>query len=622
MSFFGANGQATEAAALLTAIHKAQAVIEFNLDGTIITANGNFLSVVGYSLPEIAGKHHSMFVDPQFAKGPEYRQFWERLNSGEFFSDKFRRIAKGGKEVWIQASYNPVLDANGKPFKIVKFATDITAVEARTRELEGEIAAINRSMAVIEFHVDGTIINANQNFLAVVGYSLSEIAGRHHSMFVDPDYANGPAYRQFWEKLAHGEYFADKYRRLAKGGREVWIQASYNPVLDANGKPFKVIKFASDVTDIELERRRAADEQAAKLAQGKVVMKLGDGLRQLTEGNLTYRVTESFPNEYESLRADFNGAMSKLQETLKSIVSNAEAVRTGTAEIADASDDLSRRTEQQAAALEETTAALSEITTTVAKTAASAQKARDAVTSARGEAEHSGDIVGQAIGAMGQIEQSAKKVAQIIGVIDEIAFQTNLLALNAGVEAARAGDAGRGFAVVASEVRALAQRSAEAAKEIKALILASSQQVDGGAKLVAETGHALARIVTRVNEINTLVADIANGAEQQSTGISQINVAIQEMDQSTQKNAAMVEESTAEVHALAKEADAMAELMAQFDLGTRSQDRLRAELKRAAPHAFRAEPKGPRLAPTVSRLNSVRTQKASVSGNGGGWEEF
>lgn len=613
----------SECEAKLAAIGRSMGIIEFNLDGTILSANENFLSVVGYSLPEIVGKHHSMFVDPRFAKDAEYKQFWARLNRGEFFSDKFCRVAKGGKQIWIQASYNPLLDSNGRPFKVVKFATDITAIEAQTRELEGEIAAINRSMAVIEFKLDGTIIKANQNFLSVVGYSLQEIAGRHHSMFVDPEHAKSHAYRQFWERLARAEYFADKYRRLAKGGREVWIQASYNPVLDANGKPFKVVKFASDVTEIELERHRAAEEQTLKLAQGKVVLKLGDGLRQLMEGNLTYRVTERFPDEYEALRSDFNDAMSKLQDTLKSVVANAQAVRTGTAEIAEASDDLSRRTEQQAASLEETTAALSEITTTVAKTASGAQKARDTVTTARSEAEHSGDVVGHAISAMGQIEQSAHKVAQIIGVIDEIAFQTNLLALNAGVEAARAGDAGRGFAVVASEVRALAQRSAEAAKEIKALISASTQQVDAGAKLVDETGKALERIVTRVSEISTLVVDIARGAEQQATGLSQINAAIQEMDQGTQKNAAMVEESTAAVHALAKEADLMAELMAQFELGEADHDPLRAELKRTVPHAFAGDQRRSRPAPpNMSRAKAPRMQKSVVNGGNDGWEDF
>lgn len=615
------------------AISRSMGVIEFNLDGTIDSANENFLAVIGYSLSEIKGKPHSMLVDPVYARSPDYRLFWERLNRGEFIADKFRRIAKGGREVWIQASYNPLYDANGKPFKVVKFATDITAVEAEARELEAKMAAISRSEGVIEFNLDGTVITANPNFLAVVGYSLAEVQGKHHSIFVDPAYARSADYRQFWDRLNRGEFVADKFRRIAKGGKEVWIQASYNPLLDANGKPFKVVKFATDVTAIEEERRVAEAEREKKAAQqGRVVSSLGSGLRALSEGNLVFRLNEPFVAEYEQLRSDFNVSIEKLQEVLAGIVGNAQSVRAGAADIAAASDELSRRTEQQAASLEETTAALNEITSTVKRAAEGSKKASDTMVTARGEAEHGGNIVRQAIAAMQQIEESAHKVSQIIGVIDEIAFQTNLLALNAGVEAARAGDAGRGFAVVASEVRALAQRSAEAAKEIKGLISTSSQQVGTGAKLVSETGDALGRIVARVNEISKLVGTIADGAEQQSTALGQINVAIGQMDQGTQQNAAMVEESTAAVHALSKEADEMASLMAKFELGKGENQTLRRELERTVPHAFRK--------PAVSPANGARPHLASsrsaaakpvtepprravaVNSSDDGWEEF
>jgi methyl-accepting chemotaxis protein len=460
-------------------------------------------------------------------------------------------------------------------------------------------------------------------------------------MFVGANYAKSADYRLFWDRLNRGECVADKFRRINKSGKEVWIQASYNPLLDADGKPFKVVKFATDVTAVEDERRRAEEERAAKSEQqAHVVDALGNGLRQLSDGMLTFRIGEAFPREYEQLRSDFNVAMGKLQETLKGVVSNAGAVRAGAAELAGASDDLSRRTEQQAASLEETSAALSEITTTVGKTAESTRKASETVSTARSEAEHSGEIVRQAITAMGQIEGSSQKVSQIIGVIDEIAFQTNLLALNAGVEAARAGDAGRGFAVVASEVRALAQRSAEAAKEIKGLISTSSHQVEAGAKLVGETGEALRRIVTRVNEISSLVANIATGAEQQATGLSQINTAINQMDQGTQQNAAMVEESTAAVHSLSKEADAMADLMANFEIGNTDDASLRSELKKAAPHAFRSASKAapvrssaarPQFAaargerPTgkaTTQASRTVSRPATVKGSDVGWTEF
>jgi methyl-accepting chemotaxis protein len=624
---FGKQNHATdELQAKVAAISRSTGIIEFNLDGTVITANENFLAVVGYRLDEVVGKHHSQFVDPAYAKSGDYRVFWDRLNRGEFIADKFRRMTKGGKEVWIQASYNPLLDANGKPFKVIKFATDITAVELQTRELEAKMSAIDRSEGVIEFNLDGTIVTANANFLSVVGYSLAEVVGKHHSIFVAPNYANSEDYRRFWERLNRGEFVADKFHRVAKGGKDVWIQASYNPLLDSNGKPFKVVKFATDVTAVEDERRHAEEEQARKTAeQSEVVSSLGEALRHLSDGNLTYRLDNPFPKSYEQLRVDLNAVTSNLESTLKGIVENAEAVRAGAAEIATASDDLSRRTEQQAASLEETTAALNEITVTVKKTATGSQKASNTVTTARGEAEHSGEVVRQAITAMGQIETSSRKVSQIIGVIDEIAFQTNLLALNAGVEAARAGDAGRGFAVVASEVRALAQRSAEAAKEIKSLISTSSQQVEAGARLVGETGEALTRIVTRVNEISTLVTEIATGAEQQSTGLTQVNTAIQQMDQGTQQNAAMVEESTAAVHALSKEADAMTQLMSKFRLGGGDQS-LRSQLEQAAPHVFGSHQRSSKPAAPVRSPRRAAApaapRKAAVNGSAADWEEF
>jgi len=562
--------------AQVSAINRSQAVIEFDLSGNIVRANENFLGVVGYASHEIVGKHHSIFVDNDYAASAEYRLFWEKLRRGEFVSDKFRRIAKNGQDIWIQATYNPLLDAHGKPVGVIKFASDITAMEAKTRELESKVAAIGRSQAVIEFKLDGTILAANGNFLAATGYAENEVIGKHHSMFVDRDYANSTEYRHLWEKLNKGEFVADKFRRISKSGKEIWIQASYNPLFDGRGKPFKVVKFATDVTAVEEERKSAEERGARRIAekQGHLVESLGNALRQLSEGNLTFRLDEPFAPEYERLRADYCSAVDRLQDTMRGVTENAGAVRSGAGELARASDDLSRRTEQQAAAIEQTAAALGEITSTVQKAAAGAREANKAVITAKSDAQDGGEIVQRAVSAMGQIEDSARKVAHIIGVIDEIAFQTNLLALNAGVEAARAGDAGRGFAVVASEVRALAQRSADAAKEIKSLILTSSQQVEAGAKLVGDTGQALGRIVNRVTEIATLVNDIARGAEQQAEGLHQINTAISEMDQVTQQNAAMVEESTAAVHSLSREADALGDLITKFDLGM--------------PHAFTA----------------------------------
>jgi len=237
----------------LAAIKKAQAVIEFQMDGTVITANENFLKTLGYTLDEIKGKHHSMFVDEDYRRSPEYKEFWVKLNSGEYQAAEYKRIGKGGKEVWIQASYNPVLDESGKPFKVVKFATDVTDQKLKNADYQGQIAAINKAQAVIEFRMDGTVITANENFLKTLGYSLEEIKGKHHSLFVDEEYRRSAAYKEFWAKLNRGEYDAAEYKRLGKGGKEVWIQASYNPILDLNGKPFKVVKFATDVTEQKLK---------------------------------------------------------------------------------------------------------------------------------------------------------------------------------------------------------------------------------------------------------------------------------------------------------------------------------------------------------------------------------
>ena len=318
--------------------------------------------------------------------------------------------------------------------------------------------------------------------------------------------------------------------------------------------------------------RHAAEAERAETAaqQGRVVADLATGLERLSSGVLTFRLRDAFDPAYEKLRADFNAAMDKLQQTMTVVTGNTAGIRSGTNEISAASDDLSRRTEQQAASLEETAAALDEITATVRRTAEGAGQARDAVAAAKADAEHSSQVVTEAVAAMGEIEASAGQISQIIGVIDEIAFQTNLLALNAGVEAARAGDAGRGFAVVASEVRALAQRSADAAKQIKTLISASSQQVSHGVARVGETGQALQRIAAQVAQLNDVIGEIAASAQEQATGLAQVNIAVNQMDQATQQNAAMVEESTAASRALAHEAQGLSDLIGQFQVGAES----------------------------------------------------
>ena len=373
----------------------------------------------------------------------------------------------------------------------------------------------------------------------------------------------------------------------------------------------------------EQERaEREADKAREAAEDARAIAALGQGLSAMSNGDLTHRIDIEFSAKSAQLKTDFNAAIAQLQQAVSVVVSNVAGIQSGAGEISQAADDLSRRTEQQAASLEETAAALDEITATVNKTASGARQASDVVQAARGDAEKSGAVVRDAVAAMTAIEQSSSQINQIIGVIDEIAFQTNLLALNAGVEAARAGEAGRGFAVVASEVRALAQRSAEAAKEIKTLISASTGQVGQGVKLVDETGHALQRIVDRVAEIDSLVTEIAASAQEQAVGLAQVNTAVNQMDQVTQQNAAMVEQSTAASHSLAQEAEVLQASVAQFRVG----DAVRAPAARSVPAAPVRQAEPPRSNRVVQALKTLgrggAAPKVETAALEDGWEEF
>lgn len=258
--------------AIYQALDKVQALIEFDLDGTVVSANDNFLRIFGYTSDEVIGQHHRIFCDPIYAKSDAYIEFWEMLGRGEFHADEFKRLTKEGREIWLQASYNPVLDDAGKPIRVVKFATDVTQARLQTNEYEGKIRAINKALAVIEFELDGTVITANDNFLDIFGYKLDDIKGKHHRMLCEPGYAESPEYTQFWQGLARGEYDADEFKRISKDGAEIWLQASYNPIFDMEGRPFKVVKFASDIT-LEVQRR-----SLAMLEMSTPVTKIWDGV--------------------------------------------------------------------------------------------------------------------------------------------------------------------------------------------------------------------------------------------------------------------------------------------------------------------------------------------------------
>ena len=425
-------------------------------------------------------------------------------------------------------------------------------------------------------------------------------------------------------------------RRLAGGDKTIVVPAvgrkdEVGEMADAL-LAFKDAAIANERLEVEAAAaRQAADEERARAEADKAriaeedriaVTALGQGLQAMANGDLTHRMTAQVAARSEQLKTDFNTAIAQLEQAVAVVVDNVAAIRSGSSEISQASDDLSRRTEQQAASLEETAAALDEITATVNRTADGARQASGVVQSARGDAEKSGVIVRDAVEAMTAIEQSSAQIGNIIGVIDEIAFQTNLLALNAGVEAARAGDAGRGFAVVASEVRALAQRSAEAAKEIKTLISASSQQVGAGVSLVGQTGEALQRIVSRVAEIDGLVSEISASAQEQATGLQQVNTAVNQMDQVTQQNAAMVEQSTAASHSLSQEADTLAASVSRFRTG---QAAAPVAAKKPAPVAPAAPARTPEpVAQTIAAMKTVGRGGAALKAQPieDGWEEF
>ena len=396
-------------------------------------------------------------------------------------------------------------------------------------------------------------------------------------------------------------------------GRKDEIGEMAQAVLAFKDAAIEKLRLEADATEhraaVEAERQVREQEKARDAEQDAIAIgSLAEGLGKLARGDLTFRITAAFAPKAEQLKTDFNAAVSTLQSTMSVITGNTTNMRSGAGEISQAADDLSRRTEQQAASLEETAAALDQITATVRKTAEGANHARTVVETARSDAEQSAVIVSRATAAMGEIEGSSKQIGQIIGVIDEIAFQTNLLALNAGVEAARAGEAGRGFAVVASEVRALAQRSAEAAKEIKTLISSSTQQVGQGVHLVGETGDALQRIVGRVEEIDSLVGEIAASAQEQATGLAEVNGAVNQMDQVTQQNAAMVEESTAASHALANEAEALAGSVARFKIGH----------KQAVSSGHRPAAPATQMRRTSRDGSALRKPEPETDG----WEEF
>ena len=617
----------TDSGDVAKAIDRSLAVIEFDMEGRILAANSNFLATMGYSLDEIRGKHHSMFVESEYGRSSEYRAFWDKLKRGDFEAAQYRRVRKDGTGIWLQATYNPILDRKGRPYKVVKLATDITAQKTQLADSTGKIEAINKAQAVIEFGLDGTVLDANENFMSVTGYSLSEVKGRHHSMFVDPAERDTPAYKAFWDKMRRGEYEAAQYRRIGKGGKEIWIQASYNPIFDSEGKPCKVVKFASDIT---------AQVKAARIET--VVRQITDAVEAARNRDLTVRVTadEDASQNVKTLCEGVNSLIDTMVSVVEAVTAAARETDIASAEITSGSRDLAARTEQQASALEQTAATTEELAASVKSTAQASRQAVAYAEEARDVAQEGGRIVGHAVEAMTRIEQASAKITEITSVIDEIAFQTNLLALNAAVEAARAGDAGKGFAVVAAEVRTLAQRSSGAAKDIGGLISTSTAEVGQGVKLVREAGATLERIVGASAKVAGTVNEISTASAEQANGIDEMSQAVAHMDEMTQQNAALAEQSSASALSLSQQIAALNAIVGEFRTGATAAARPRANAAPAVPArlrdmasaAFSGSTAGatkPVAKPAARRSEPAKSpaRKIAASGGGGGsWDEF
>lgn len=559
--------------ATFEAISKSQAIIQFDMDGFVLTANQNFLSTLGYELSEIVGKHHRMFVEPAYAATAEYQSFWDALGRGQFDAAEFKRLGKGGTEVWIQASYNPVVDKHGKPIKIVKFAADVTQQKLAAADYQSQLAAISKVQAVIEFSMNGEVLTANENFCGTLGYQLHEIKDRHHSMFVEPNYASSQAYRDFWDRLGRGEFQEAEYLRIGKGGREVWIQASYNPIFDLGGKPYKVVKFATDIT--------------ARKTSERIIDQLKTSLAKMADGDLTGQINTEFTGQYEQLRVAYNYSLARFTDLIGKLRNTSGSLKTATGEILSGANDLADRTTKQAAAIEQTSAAMEQLAVTVSENAKRAEAASGKAKAVSGAAERGSAVMHEANNAMERITASSSKIAKIIGMIDDIAFQTNLLALNASVEAARAGDAGKGFAVVAVEVRRLAQSAAGASSEIKALIEKSAAEVSAGTKHVNDAASQLVAILDGARENTDLIYGIAAASQEQANGISEVTTAIRQMDEMTQHNAALVEETNAAIEQTEAQAHELDSLVDTFVIGAQTNSRILADNERSpakSPH--------------------------------------